>query len=90
MPGVTDDDWLVRLRKHLGIKFQKVEKIPPSEPVKPKPIPDPPLAASSTGSVAGSFERIEVYRQRAERGEQLFHPHDCKLIAVRSSHSHAG
>jgi hypothetical protein len=90
VPGVTDDDWLVRLRKHLGIKFQKVEKIPPSEPVKPKPIPDPPLASSSTGSVAGSWERIEVYRQRVDRGEQIFNELDCKLIAVRQSHSHVG
>ena len=52
--------------------------------------PEPPLAKVSTGSIAGSSERIAVYRSRAERGEALFHPKDCKLIAVRSSHSHVG
>ena len=82
-------DWdLIRAR--LGIVVPKVmEKIP--EPIKPKPVEaDLPLAASSTGSIAGSAERIEIYRQRVERGEQIFHELDCKLIAVRSSHSHVG
>jgi hypothetical protein len=45
-----------------------------------------PLAASSTGTIAGSAERIAVYRQRAANGESIFHPLDCKLIAVRQSH----
>jgi hypothetical protein len=66
-----------------------MEKIPPVIEPKP-PEPDLPLAKLSTGSIAGSSERIAVYRSRAERGEALFHPNDCKLIAVRSSHSHAG
>jgi hypothetical protein len=82
---------LDRIRKRLGIVVQKsvMEKIP--EPIKPKPLePDLPLAATSTGTIAGSWERIEIYRQRVERGEQIFHELDCKLIAVRSSHSHVG
>ena len=80
------EPWLVRLRQHLSRK-----KVKPPEPKVQKPIEvDLPLATSSTGSIAGSWERIEVYRQRVEDGEQLFHPHDCRLIAVRSSHSHAG
>ena len=86
MPGVTDDDWLVRLRKHLGIKFQKVEKIPPSEPVKPKPELDLPLASASCPHPAGSVEKIEVMRRRAERGQAIFHPGDNRDILVRQSH----
>jgi len=35
-----------------------------------------PLAAMPTNSVAGSVERIEIYRQRVARGESLWHPHD--------------
>ena len=83
------EDWLIRLRKHLGIVPKLGEKIP--QVIQPKPLqPDLPLAASSTGTIAGSAERIAVYRQRVERGEQIFHELDCKLIAVRSSHSHVG
>jgi hypothetical protein len=66
---------------------------PPPPPPVPKlkpPEPDLPLAASSTGSIAGSAERIAVYRERAERGEAIFHPLDCKLIAAENLRCHAG
>jgi hypothetical protein len=84
----VDEEWLARLRKQLGI-------VPSWEPPAPVPKPRPvemelPLAKESTSSIAGSWERIEVYRQRVERGEQIFHELDCKLIAVRSSKSHVG
>jgi hypothetical protein len=76
------EDWIVRLRE----MFQKVEKMPPSEP-KPKPLqPDLPLAKLSCPFPAGSIEKIAVMRARAECGEAIFHPLDCKLIAVRQSH----
>ncbi len=80
-------DWN-RIRAKLGI-------IPTWEPpVVPKvqklPEPDLPLASSSTGSIAGSWERIEVYRQRAANGEALFHPLDCKLIQAENLRCHAG
>ena len=87
MPGVTDDDWLVRLRKHLGIKTVGGSQVATPVVPKPKPpIPDLPLATSSTGSVAGSWERIEVYRQRAANGESVFHPQDNTDILIRQSH----
>jgi hypothetical protein len=89
VPSV-DELWIVRLREHLSRK-KPVSKVTSSIVLPVKPLePDLPLASSSTGSIAGSWERIEVYRSRAERGEALFHPNDCKLIAVRSSHSHVG
>ena len=90
MPSVADD-WIVRLRKHLGIVPKiKPERADTMSVRRPTIEPDLPLAKVSTSSVAGSAERIAVYRRRVEDGEQLFHPHDCRLIAVRSSHSHAG
>ncbi len=73
------EDWIVRLR----MMFQKVEKMPPSEPKPKPPEPDLPLAKLSTGTIAGSMERIAVYRQRAERGEAIFHPLDNRDIAIR-------
>lgn len=84
MPSVANDDWIVRLRKHLGIVPKSVvQKI--EQPIRTKPIEmELPLASSSTSSIAGSAERIAVYRQRAEDGEQLFHPHDCKTLLVRN------
>jgi hypothetical protein len=73
------EPWIVRLREHLSRKKAK-----PPEPKVQKPIElELPMPSVSTSSVAGSWERIEVYRQRVERGEQLFHPLDCKLVAVR-------
>ena len=90
MPSVAED-WIVRLRVKLGIVPKtKPERGNTMLPRLPTIEPDLPLASSSTGSVAGSWERIEVYRQRAERGEQIFHEQDCKLIAMRQSHSHVG
>ena len=44
---------------------------------------DLPLAAMPTSHWAGSREKIEVMRERAERGEAVFHPEDCELILVR-------
>ena len=83
MPVVNHEEWLTRLRSKLGIVPKSVAKLPPI--IKPKLLePDLPLAASSTGSVAGSWERIEVYRSRAERGEALFHEQDCKTLLVRN------
>jgi hypothetical protein len=82
-------DWDL-IRKRLGIVVEKPgQKIDPVK--KPKlPEPDLPLAATSTGTIAGSAERIAVYRQRAERGESIFHPHDCKLIQAENLRCHAG
>lgn len=48
--------------------------IPKDSPLRVKgerPEPEYP-----TNTVAGSAERIEIYRQRVERGEQVFHPAD--------------
>jgi hypothetical protein len=39
---------------------------------------DLPLPAMPTSHWAGSREKIEVMRERAERGEAVFHPCDCK------------
>ncbi len=79
MPDVTED-WIVRLRMKLGIA--KVN--PEISGYKPKPPePDLPLAKLSTGTIAGSMERIAVYRLRAERGEAIFHPLDNRDIAIR-------
>ncbi len=88
---MKDQDWLVRLRKHLGIKTVGGSQV--ATPVLPKPKPpepDLPLAASSTGTIAGSAERLAVYRQRAERGESIFHPLDCKLIQDENPRCNAG
>jgi hypothetical protein len=83
MPVVANEDWLVRLRKHLGVVKKEGGSIEPPRR-KPKPIePDLPLAKLSTPHPAGSLEKIEVMRLRAERGEAIFHPHDNRLIAVR-------
>jgi hypothetical protein len=91
VPNIANDDWLVRLRKHLGIVPKiKPERADTMSVRRPTIEADLPLATSSTSSVAGSWERIEVYRRRVERGEQLFHEQDCKLIAMRQSHSHVG
>jgi hypothetical protein len=44
-------------------------------------IQDPTKQASQPCKYpAGSPERIAAYRQRFERGEQLFHPSDAKTI----------
>ena len=80
------EDWIVRLRKHLGIVPKVVEKIP--QAVKPKPLqPDLPMAPSSCPHPAGSIEKIEWMRRRAANGESLFHPHDNRDILVRQSHA---
>jgi hypothetical protein len=51
-------------------------------------LPEPdemPLPAAPTAAVAGSLEKIEILRQRAERGESLWHPEDnVKPVYVRS------
>lgn len=75
-----DEPWLVRLREHLSKKKAK-----PPEPKIQKPIElELPMPSASTSSIAGSAERLAVYRQRAERGEQLFHEQDCKTLLVRN------
>ncbi len=85
MPDVTDD-WIVRLREMLSRKKTK-----PVVPKVAKPIEmDLPIASSSTPTVAGSWERIEVYRQRAANGESIFHPLDNKLIQAENLRCHAG
>lgn len=52
-----------------------------------KPYIDVPLrlAEETTDSVAGSFERVEVYAQRIARGESNFHPGDSSHIVVQPS-----
>jgi hypothetical protein len=87
LPSV-DQDWLIRLRKHLGIKTVGGSQV--ATPVLPKPKPveaDLPLAKESTPHPAGSIEKIAVMRQRAANGEAIFHPHDNREILVRQSHS---
>jgi hypothetical protein len=37
---------------------------------------EPPLPAEPTTALAGSYEKIEIFRQRAERCEALWHPLD--------------
>ncbi|MFN9411509.1 MAG: hypothetical protein ACK57V_03900 [Pirellula sp.] len=72
MPNVANEDWLVRLRKHLSRKKAK-----PPEPKVQKPVElELPIAKESCPFPAGSFEKIETMRLRAERGEQVFHPCD--------------
>ena len=74
------DDWIVRLREHLSRKKAK-----PPEPKVQKPIEvDLPLASSSTGSIAGSVEKIEVMRQRAANGQAIFHPGDNRDILYKA------
>jgi hypothetical protein len=86
---LKDQDWLIRLRKHLGIVPTVVQKI--EQPIRTKPVEmELPLASSSTGTIAGSAERIAVYRERAECGEAIFHPLDCKLIQAENLRCHAG
>ena len=87
---MKDQDWLIRLRKHLGIKVEGVKTS--ATPVLPKPkLPEPDLPlASSTPHPAGSLEKIEVMRQRAANGESIFHPLDCKLIQAENLRCHAG
>jgi hypothetical protein len=80
-------DWN-RIRAKLGILPTWEPKVVPK--VQKPPEPDLPLAATSTGTIAGSAERIAVYRQRAERGEAVFHPLDCKLIQAENLRCHAG
>jgi hypothetical protein len=77
------EDWLVRLRKHLGIVPKPVQKIVPV--IRTKPVEaDLPLAKESCSFSAGSLEKIEVMRLRAERGEQVFHPLDNRDLDVRN------
>jgi hypothetical protein len=46
---------------------------------------EPPPPAVPTTAVAGSPQKIEILRQRAERGESLWHPLDnVKPVYVRS------
>jgi hypothetical protein len=40
-----------------------------------KPLP----ASAPTGAPAGSDEKVEVMRQRFERGEEVFHPDDSGM-----------
>ena len=39
-----------------------------------------PLPAESTDAPIGSADRLAIYEARAERGEQLHHPDDTRLI----------
>jgi len=43
---------------------------------------DPPEPSCRTDYPAGSIQKIDVFRQRLERGESLFHPDDQKAIAT--------
>ena len=47
----------------------------------PEPTRDP---TEPTHFPAGSFGRIEAYRQRFERGEHLWHPLDARTIVPPS------
>ena len=88
MPDLRLD--LDRIRKRLGIVVEKPgQKIDPVKKPKP-PEPDLPLASASCPHPAGSIEKIEVMRQRAERGESIFHPLDCKLIQDENPRCNAG
>ena len=63
----------VRERKRQAIlKGLEVERLRDAEP------DDLPLAAMPTSHWAGSRGKVEVMRQRAERGEAVFHPEDSK------------
>jgi hypothetical protein len=74
------EDWILRLRSKLATTVC----VPPK---RVKPVEqDLPLASSSCPHPAGSFEKIEWMRQRAERGQSIFHPHDNRDILVRQSH----
>jgi hypothetical protein len=82
VPGVTDD-WIVRLRVKLGIVAKVGPEISGSTPKPKRAEPDLPLATSSCPHPAGSFEKIEWMRQRAERGEAIFHPNDNRDIQYK-------
>ena len=43
---------------------------------------DPPMPRCRTDYPAGSIQKIDVFRERLERGESLFHPDDQKAIAT--------
>ena len=40
------------------------------------PLQEAPLPSVPTWHLCGSREKIEILRQRVERGEELFHPED--------------
>jgi hypothetical protein len=42
-----------------------------------------PLPEQWTDSWAGSLEKVQIMRQRAESGVHIHHPHDCKQIVVK-------
>ena len=82
MPDLMLEPWIVRLREMLSRKKTSGADIVSA----PKPLqPDLPLASTSCPHPAGSVEKIEVMRQRAERGQSIFHPHDNRDILVRQS-----
>ena len=77
------EDWIVRLRSKLATTVC----VPPP-PKRVKPVEqDLPLPKLSTGHPAGSDGKIEVMRQRAERGQAIFHPNDNRDILIRQSHA---
>ncbi|XZE45975.1 hypothetical protein SH467x_001237 [Pirellulaceae bacterium SH467] len=46
---------------------------------------EPPEPATPTGARPGSFEKVQVMRERASRGEQLFHPQDATDPLLREN-----
>ena len=76
------EDWILRLRSKLATTVC----VPPP-PKRVKPVEqDLPLPKLSTGHPAGSIEKIECMRQRAEAGQAIFHPNDNRDILIRQSH----
>ena len=55
----------------------------------PIEFPEPTRTAKPCKYPAGSHERIESYRQRVERGEQLFHQSDAKTTVAPDGNGQA-
>jgi hypothetical protein len=72
------EDWIVRLRSKLATTVC----VPPKR-VKPVEA-DLPIASASCPHPAGSFEKIEVMRQRAANGRSIFHPGDNREIQYKA------
>lgn len=72
------EDWILRLRSKLATTVC----VPPK---RVKPVEqDLPMATSSCPHPAGSIEKIEVMRARAERGQAIFHPGDNRDILYKA------
>lgn len=78
-PALTEEVVLERLEQ-----LQEAVSLPPEiwnllvEVLCPDSHESPPLPALPTTALPGTLERIQVMADRADRGEQLYHPNDAQ------------